>query len=121
MDKKKEKGNLGEKVALEYLKQNGYSILKTNYFSKFGEIDIIAEDKGVLSFIEVKTRRNSFISALSSVSHSKQKKLHKTAQIFLQNHPEFSDSFTRFDVIAIISNNNTPPKIKHIKDAFRVY
>jgi putative endonuclease len=49
-------GSLGEKKALEYLKNLGYEILALNFYSQRGEIDIIAEDKGILSFIEVKKK-----------------------------------------------------------------
>ena len=59
---KKQTGDLGEKLALDYLKKKKYKILETNYrYSRKGEIDIIAKDKKTkdLVFIEVKTRRDS--------------------------------------------------------------
>ena len=51
-------GRKGEELAQEFLKKQGYKILETNkHFSKFCEIDIIAEDKNTLVFCEVKTRK----------------------------------------------------------------
>jgi putative endonuclease len=54
-NKSKETGALGEKVAVTYLIEHGYSILDTNYWRKWGELDIVAEIDGKIHFIEVKT------------------------------------------------------------------
>ena len=48
----------GEALAGKLLKKRGYKILKRNYVSKYGEIDIVAYDKGTISFVEVKTRQS---------------------------------------------------------------
>lgn len=52
---RKEVGDLGEKVAAEYLKRHGFSIRDRNVLRKTGELDIVAEKEGALCFIEVKT------------------------------------------------------------------
>ena len=53
----KDIGILGEKVAREYLRRQGFSILGTNVRSTFGELDIVAKIEDTLSFVEVKTLR----------------------------------------------------------------
>ncbi|MEA1972281.1 MAG: YraN family protein, partial [Candidatus Cloacimonadota bacterium] len=117
---KKKLGNLGEKLAQKNLLKKRYDILELNFFSQFGEIDIIATKGNEIIFVEVKTRTSNIESALSSVSFSKQQKLHKTAQIFLSKNPKYSEYFTRFDVIAVVKNNNHY-QIEHLEDAFRIY
>jgi len=52
---KKELGKKGEQLALRYLKKNGYRLIQTNYVCKLGEMDIIAQEKDTLAFVEVKT------------------------------------------------------------------
>ncbi len=51
-------GNLGQKIAVKFLRSKGYKILKENVYFRSGEIDILAEKNNILSFIEVKTRTN---------------------------------------------------------------
>ncbi|MEK7560306.1 MAG: YraN family protein, partial [Patescibacteria group bacterium] len=51
---KQETGNLGEKLAAKFLSANGFKIVETNYWRKWGEIDIIAEKDNILHFVEVK-------------------------------------------------------------------
>ena len=55
----KQIGSKGEKEAKEFLISNNYKILRTNFYSPYGEIDIIAQDDEILVFIEVKTRSGS--------------------------------------------------------------
>ena len=113
----KEIGTKGEKQAKEFLISNKYEIINTNFHSPYGEIDIIAEDKGTLVFIEVKTRSTDLDSALNSISISKRKKISKTASYFLSKNHSYEDMFTRFDVIIIITKK-TYTSLKHIKEAF---
>ncbi|HCX73149.1 MAG TPA: YraN family protein [Candidatus Cloacimonas sp.] len=108
-------GQTGEEKAKNFLLNLGYQILKTNYHSAYGEIDIIAQDQEELVFVEVKTRAKDPETAFSSVSRSKQRKLVKTAANFLARNPQYQESFTRFDVIAVI---NKTSEIIHLKDAF---
>ena len=72
---KKEIGRLGEELAALRLMEQDYQILSRNYRCRFGEIDIIAEKKGILTFVEVKTRsREDFGSPAEAVTWSKQQK-----------------------------------------------
>jgi putative endonuclease len=113
----KQIGSQGERKAKEFLISNNYEIIKTNFHSPYGEIDIIAQDDETLVFIEVKTRSCDLDSALNSISISKRKKISKTASYFLSKNHSFEDMFTRFDVIIIITSK-TYISLKHIKEAF---
>lgn len=110
-------GCIGEKQAKEYLISNNYEIIKTNFHSPYGEIDIIAKDHETLVFIEVKTRSGNLDSALNSISISKRKKISKTASCFLSKNDTYEDMFTRFDVIVILKGK-AHTSLKHIKEAF---
>ncbi|MFT6121955.1 MAG: putative endonuclease [Oleiphilaceae bacterium] len=95
------KGLAYENIALKYLEKNNLTLVEKNFHSRFGEIDLIMKDEDTLTFVEVRYRKNvSHGSASESVNLSKQKKIIKTAKIFLtQNNGWHLNS--RFDVIAI--------------------
>ena len=114
-----ERGKFGEDKAAEYLRNNGYSIIKRNFSCRFGEIDIIAENAGYLVFVEVKLRKNDrYGEAKEFVNYAKQQKIIKTASLFLARYE--TEKQPRFDVIEIYSpNGDSPPvRINHIEDAF---
>jgi len=120
---KREFGDLGEKIAKEYLEKQRYKIIDQNYSKRWGEIDLIAETpEKELVFIEIKTREtgNAFSVFLpeDSVNFSKQQKIIKTAQTFLYENKYSEDTFWRIDVIAIEINKTThETKIRHLKNA----
>lgn len=97
------KNNLGqwaEQEAVKLLLQHGYDIIKLNYFSRFGEIDIIVQSKQELIFVEVKARTPTQMGhAFEAVNQSKQQKMIKTAFKFLQEYPQYEQYYCRFDVI----------------------
>ena len=113
----KELGSWGEKRASEYLIENGYVIIESNYRTNMGEIDIIALNKDFLVFVEVKTRRNSFFGPpQAAVGYSKQKKIKNIALYYLLNS-EYRKYDLRFDVISILYSNEEI-KIEHFKNCF---
>lgn len=75
-------GNIGERIAKMYLQINGFEILKCNYRSRFGEIDIIAQKGVTIHFVEVKTRTSNFIEARLAINKEKQKHIWKTAEYY---------------------------------------
>lgn len=117
-------GRYGEEIACEYLKKQKFKILEQNYYASHNEIDIIAEDKKYIIFVEVKTRSCdsdfdlNFGSPASAVTYSKQKRTLAAAQVYLLEHP--SKKTPRLDVIEVYlnKNNQTVLKINHIEDAF---
>ena len=99
--KAKTHGKFGEDYTVKYLKKHGYKILERNYHSRFGEIDVIASKKGVLAFVEVKTRgENAIYAPREAVDYFKQQKCIKTAEFYLVNNP--SELQPRFDVSEIV-------------------
>jgi putative endonuclease len=98
--------------------RKGYSIIRRNFRSSFGEIDLIAYDpkEDSLVFVEVKLRKkNSLSSPLEVIDSKKQIKIKKTAFKFLKS-TKIPYSGVRFDVIAVHINGNV--EIKHIENAF---
>ncbi len=114
----REKGYLGEELAIQYLADIGYTILAKNFsFGKIGEIDIIARDGNTLCFIEVKARANeAYGSIYESIPDWKRKKIRRTADGYLYVS-KISNAECRFDFIGI-DYSFKPPMIDLIKNAF---
>ena len=99
-------GSYFEQLACDYLQQQGLQLIAKNWQQpKVGELDLVMIEVGVawatLVFIEVRQRqRSNFGDAALSVTASKQRKIIKAAQYFLQQYPEYADYDCRFDVIA---------------------
>lgn len=112
-------GRLGETFAAEYLVRQGYEILEKNYRRQFGEVDIVARDRGTLVFVEVKTRHSNLYGApLEAVDQRKQRQLSKIAQGYLLNS-HLHDVAARFDVIGVtLDTNNQPVQIELVRNAF---
>ena len=113
-------GKEGEKIAVEYLKKKGYTILEKNYTTSSGEIDIISLIDACLVFVEVKTRSGlSHGSPLAAVQVKKQQQICRVAQEYLIKSGN-TDCDARFDVIGIIVGRQSSPVIEHIADAFEL-
>ena len=115
-------GQKAEERALQFLQDQGFQMVVQNYHGQFGEIDLIVFKDKLLVFVEVRQRKVSvFGTAAASVTLGKQRKISKTAAIFLQSHPEFESFDCRFDVIAIdvaSRTNKVVPDINWIEGAF---
>ena len=116
--KRRDMGILGEKLAKDYLKKRGYRIRETNYRCPEGEIDIVAEHKDYLVFVEVKTRRSlEFGSPEESVTAGKREKLRLVAACYQQAHDNLPQLW-RIDVVAIeLGQKNQPSRIELIENA----
>mgnify|MGYP004690212485 CR=1 FL=1 len=113
---KKEVGNIGEEIAVEYLKNNNYKIIEKNFYCSQGEIDLTEKDKEEIVFIEVKTRTNiNFGKPSEAVNEIKQKHMYKSAKYFLYKTKNL-DKFIRFDVIEVLIANRKF-NINHIKQS----
>lgn len=112
-------GNKGELAAKNYLEEEGYTILETNWRYSRSEVDIIAKDGDEIVFVEVKTRSSDYFeNPEEAVTPKKQALLAKAAEEYLHQLDE--EVASRFDVIAIIWQNEEPA-IHHITDAFYPY
>ena len=120
----KKKGDKGENAAAAFLEKKGYKIIEKNYRARrwaeqgnrriTGEIDLIAEDKLTLVFVEVKTAYSkNFGSPESWVNEKKQKQVTRTAMQYLYDH-SIQDQDCRFDVISILNDT-----IQHFENAFQ--
>ena len=109
----KVRGDIGENIAKEYLKSEGYRIIKANFKNAIGEIDIIAYDGEILVFIEVKNRKTSkFGLPREAVNFAKQNKIRLVATSYIKKYKLF-DKACRFDVLEILDD-----EITLIKEAF---
>jgi len=99
--KRKELGDIGEEMARKFLKKKGYRIRETNFRCREGEIDIIAEHKDYLVFIEVRTKTgSSFGSPEESVTFAKKEKLIASALAYMSSHKDLPDNW-RIDFVGI--------------------
>lgn len=95
-------GNQAETKALQYLQQHGLSLVQANFYSRFGEIDLIMREQDEYIFVEVKKRSAGLNSAIESITRAKQRKLIKTAQYFLLTLGK--EVNCRFDALVLDAN-----------------
>ena len=114
-------GQWGEATAENYLVNKGYTIVDRNYRTSIGELDLIARKNGILIFIEVKTRNATHADHFlpeQSVTRSKQSKLKKLSEIYINNHEYKDNQEWQIDIISVILNKSTQKvKINHIQNA----
>lgn len=114
-------GNYGELIARRILEDRGYVIMKQKYYTRYGEIDLIARDGKHLVFIEVKTRiSKAFGSGLEAITKRKRRHLLRTAYCYLQQH-NYRDCACRFDIITLnLDHQGQLLDYQLITDAFGV-
>lgn len=115
---RKSTGDLGEKLAAEYLRDRGYVVLQTNCRVPGGEIDIVARDGDCLAFVEVRTKRSlDFGMPEESITRAKMARLRTTAGQYLQEHEGLPEAW-RIDVVAIeLGEHNLPKRIELFQNA----
>ncbi len=120
MNRRSEKGLLGENLACSYLEQQGYMILCRNFRCRMGELDIVAEKGGVLTFAEVKTRSSGMYGEpREAVTISKQKKIYRCAEYYMLVHGIIQRMpVLSFDVIEIITEGSAVKSLKHFPHCF---
>ncbi len=100
MNRSKKIGDLGEKLALEYMIRSGFKHVCSNYHSRYGEIDIICENEKYIIFVEVKSRRKGTnYPAAEAVDRNKRIKIIKTSFDYLLKKP--TEKQPRFDVVEV--------------------
>ena len=104
----KAKGNVAEDKACVYLYENGFTIIERNFYSRFGEIDIIAMKNDVLHFIEVKSGLD-YEGAISNITPKKLQKFIRTLYVYMKKNSLNTD----FMIDAIIV---TPKEIQRVEN-----
>lgn len=111
-------GRVGEEIAAEHYRKAGFQIIAQNYIfpkgKQAGELDLVAVKHGEreLVFVEVKTRRSkTFGEAVDSIDRSKQRKLVRTAKLFLKDNSTYQDFDYSIDVAIVDVDNQTPSVI----------
>jgi len=114
-------GDVGERVAAAHLEAKGYRIIERNFRVAEGEIDLVARQRDVLVFVEVRTRRGgaSGMAALS-VGPRKSAQLLRAAGWYVERHPQAADHPLRIDVVTVeFAGDGVLRRVTHYEDAVR--
>ncbi len=111
-------GRRAEQRAFDFLIAHNLRPVVRNFRSRGGEIDLIMLDSDCLTFVEVRFRSSTkFVRASHTVDDRKQRKIIRTAAMFVARNRQYSAYTMRFDVVALEKSEDV--KIDWIKDAFR--
>lgn len=116
-------GDIGERIAKNYLETKGYKILDRNFrYSKLGELDIVAKKGNDVIFFEVKARMKKGLSEFNpedNITRTKQKRLVKLGQIWLAKNPAAAgqDIPWQIDILAIEIYRDKSFDIRHLENA----
>jgi len=110
----------GENVAAKFLERQGYTLICRNFRCPQGEIDLIVEKDQQLIFVEVKTRQyHSITSAVENITYLKQRKISRTALLYIKQNPQFDNYNTRFDAVILLYDPCEEAfSVHHFIDAF---
>ncbi len=111
-------GKKGEEFAAEYYRKKGFTVTEMNFHSRYGEIDVIAENDTCIVFCEVKTRTGTRINPREAVDTKKQQRLTLTALKYLGENG--SEKMLRFDVCEVWMNEDRIYRFNNIENAFEV-
>lgn len=116
---RRDRGERAESLAARFLETEGFSILGRNYRTRFGEIDVVAEEKGQIVFVEVRSLGpGAGHSPEETIGWAKQKRLCRAALAYLQQKG-LEGRPARFDVIAILEGDpSTGARLRHLRNAF---
>ncbi|MCP4790278.1 MAG: YraN family protein [Gammaproteobacteria bacterium] len=112
-------GDWAEKLAGQHIQQAGWHIVARNFHCRGGELDIIARQDNIISFIEVKFRRSQAMGgAINSITFQKQQRLGHAAQRFMQNHPQYYRLHGRFDLICVYGRPKGQVELQWLTNIF---
>lgn len=95
-------GRAAEAAAASFLERRGYRILQKNFRAKGGELDLVADDGGVLAIVEVRYRSSDrYGGAAASITHVKRSRLIRAARALLVTHRQLAKLPARFDVVEV--------------------
>jgi len=101
-------GKDGEEIAAKYLSDKGYKILEKNYYTKFGEIDLIASKNDILVFVEVKLKQTEdFGTPEEMIGFSKLTQVHRMSEFYLIDNPGIAKKYDsyRIDAVCIVQGS----------------
>ena len=114
---KKQLGQMGERLAREYLERLGCHFIEANWRCKQGEIDLVMRDGDMLVFVEVKTRRSQTTeTGFESITPAKRRRLIRAAYVYVEAHT-LGDAQWRIDVVAVALPYGGKATIDHARDA----
>ncbi len=114
----RERGNLGEGIAREYLEEHGFKIIQNQYFARVGEIDIVAERAGRLHFVEVKARSsNKFGYPEEALTATKSERVRKAVGLYLLKNKIPHQNY-QIDLVTVeLDWDKHKAKVRHIQNA----
>ena len=116
---KRDLGTFYEDIAAGYIKNKGGKVIKRNFRTRQGEIDIIARDGEYLCFVEVKYRKkDDYGNPLDCVGYTKQRTICKVSRVYINMNGADFDVPIRYDVIAVNDSGNGTLNVNWLKNAF---
>jgi putative endonuclease len=115
---KRSSGDLAETHVAKELQKDGYTIIARNYQKPYGEIDIIAQKKDVIAFVEVKMRRSNTIPMQEIITPAKQKKIILVAKEYICSH-RINNKICRFDAALVFTDTHNHHQLTYIPNAFQ--
>ena len=113
-------GDHAERYAKRFLIDNGLQPIASNFRCRLGEIDLVMRDRDCIVFVEVRYRSGRRkASASDTVDAYKQRKLVRTAAMFLARQSQYANCVTRFDVVGIDADAEGLRRVRWLRDAFR--
>jgi len=112
-------GAMAERAAAAYLRKHGYKLLDYNYYTKFGEIDLIFRKRKEIIFVEVKARDvKDGLPPRVYVDYAKQQKIRLASQSYIKMH-NLLHLQPRFDICEVYTENNAIKSVNHLENAFQ--
>jgi putative endonuclease len=107
-------GQIGEGIAANYLEKRGYEVIKRNFSTRFGEIDLICKDKDTVVFVEVKTKKGlDFGTPEEMFTQGKKQRVRNMAMVFLEGR----EVACRIDMVAVeLDSENRPIRVTHYEN-----
>ena len=112
-------GELGERIAEQWLTRRGWRVVHRRYRSGHRDIDLVMEREGLVAFVEVKARSGAqFGDPIEAVNWRKQRELLRSASSWISRHGRSHESY-RFDVVGILVEGSRV-RVRHVENAFEM-
>ncbi len=113
-------GRLGEDLAARFLAARGWTVIERNFRLGHKEVDLVARRRGVVAFVEVKSRSGpDYGHPLEAITAGKRREIELVARAWVARHGRPGDVY-RFDAMAVHRDGGRPPRVEHVEDAWRL-